>query len=83
MLRLGLIVLAFAATSALGTWLNVRLPGEMVNILNDIAENLWSLDGLLPIEALFNTIFTVLSFLLFLALFKLVWSVLGGGNDLD
>jgi len=82
-LKVGAILLVFAATSFLGTWLNVGIPEPMITVISAVAANLWSFDGILPIGALFSTAFSIISFMLFWFIFKLIWSVLGGGNDLD
>jgi len=82
-LKVGAIIALFVSTSFLGTWLNIRVPAPMVDVITALGANLWSFDGILPIAALFNTIFWLVSFMLFWFIFKLIWSVLGGGNDVD
>jgi len=82
-LKVGAILALFVSTSFLGTWLNIRIPAPMVTTLGTIAGDLWAFNGILPIAALFNTIFVIFSFMLFWFIFKLIWSVLGGGNDIE
>jgi len=83
MIKVILIILFFITGSFFGTWMNFRIPPPMLAVLEDVAANMWALDGLLPIQALFDTIYFILMALMFWFIFKVIWSAIGGGNDIN
>jgi len=61
----------------------ITLPAEMVEIVADIIYGLWLWEGILPIEALFNTIYIIIFVLFGWMCFKIIMNLLGSNQDMD
>lgn len=63
---------------------NIRLPQEWMNMITEIVFPLYAFDGLVPVTAFFNGLWTVLNVLFYFFLFKyiigMVSLLLGGGK---
>jgi len=78
------MILVLIGSSLIATmFYPLYLPDQMVWMLRAVLQNLWSFDGLLPITAIFNSVFLLVQIMLYWFFFKLIMSVLGGGNDIE
>lgn len=83
MLKLGVIIALIGTGLGVSMFYPLLLPPDMLILLKVLLVNLWSMNGLLPIQAIFYSVYFLVQIVVYWFAFKLIMSLLGSNTSLD